>query len=154
MRFDRRRRIEGDSWTARKEASYLKRHVREARRIQRDIPLFADQFTPAPSLDVAEERARRERAAQHGDQEMRDLCAKHWRNARTAYFACPAGMRAEIADEWRRWRGPATGAYFAYVVEKHNGVGEARSMHHARREALIRTRIIEQLNAQQTLVLA
>ena len=48
MRFDRRHRIEGDSWTARKEASYLNRHLREAKRIQRDIPLFADQFAPAP----------------------------------------------------------------------------------------------------------
>ena len=75
MRFDRQARIEGYVWTARKEASYLKRHEREAKRIQQDIPLFAEQFAPEPSLDVEDEKVRRDRMARRSEQTMRDLDA-------------------------------------------------------------------------------
>jgi len=153
MRFDRQPQIEGYNWTARKEAMYLKRHEREAKRIERDIPLFADQFAPAPSLDVEDEKARRDRMARRSEQTMRNLDAKHWRKGRAAYFACAPEVRALIAEEWRNWRGPAKPGYFIYVVEKHNGEGAERSRRIAEREAQIRERINAQLTAQGRLPL-
>ena len=149
MRFERRPKVEGYTWTARKEAAYLQRHKRVAKRIERDIPLFASQYVPEPDTDIDVEKARRERMAIEGDQAMRDLEAKHWRKARAAYFACPPDLRAKIAEEWKRWPGPARGAYFIYVVEKHNGDAERRRLHYAAENRVLVARIWQQLNAQE-----
>lgn len=143
MRFDRRRRVEGSTWTARKEAAFLQRHKRLEKRIERDYPLFTVEFAPAPETDVEAEKARRDRMALKGDQDMRDLCAKHWRSARAAYFACPPAVRAQITDEWRRWRGPAEAGYFRYVVEKHNGAAEEKAQQRRARDDEMRARIVE-----------
>lgn len=151
MRFERRPKVEGYTWTARKEAAYLQRHKRVAKRIERDIPLFADQYAPEPDTDIDVEKARRERMAIKSDQTMRDLDAKHWRQGRAAYFACPPELRARIAEEWKRWSGPARSGYFIYVVEKHNGEADRRNREYAVRRLAIIERVQQQMNAQQGL---
>lgn len=148
MRFARRPKVEGYTWTARKEAAYLQRHKRVAKRIERDIPLFADQYAPEPETDIDVEKARRERMAIDGDQAMRDLEAKHWRKGRAAYFSCPPEMRARIAEEWNRWTGPANSGNFIYVLEKHSGEAERRRQHYAEQNRALVARIWQQVNAQ------
>ncbi|MFM0386902.1 hypothetical protein [Paraburkholderia dipogonis] len=107
MRFDRRLRFEPLTWTARKEVAYLGRHKRAQAKIDREYPLFAHQFVPEPLNDVEVEKERRERMALAGEQRMRDLEAKHWREGRAAYFACEPAVRQQIIAEWTGWRGPA-----------------------------------------------
>lgn len=153
MRFERRPRMTGYTWTRRKEAAYLQRHVRVARRIERDVPLFAEQFAPQPETDVDAERARRERRAIDGEQTMRNLDARHWRKGRAAYFACPPELRLQIAEEWNRWRGPLHATYFIYVVEKHNGEAERRRLYYEERRRALVERICCDLNAQAELPL-
>jgi hypothetical protein len=152
MRFDRRPRSESYNWTARKESAYLQRHKREAKRIERDIPLFADQYAPQPVNDVAEEKARRERMAAEGDQSMRDLQALQWRRARVQYFACSVEVRAIVTDAWRRWRGPAQPGYFVYVLEQHNGVAEQKARQRDAERAALHARIERDLSAQAALL--
>lgn len=149
MRFDRMRRAEPYNWTARKERAFPTRHTRVAKKIERDYPLFSDEFAPEPETDVEGERVRREQMTRRSDQRMRDLQAEHWRKGRAAYFACEPDVRARIEDEWLRWRGPAGPTYFIYVVEKHNGEAERRSARIAEREAEIRARVAEQIAAER-----
>jgi hypothetical protein len=153
MRFDREPRPDGYCWTARKEALYLRRGVREAEKIARDYPLFVDQFEPRPTLPVDEERKRRERMLQESDQRWRDLQARVWRQARSAYFACSPEMRAAIVAEWNQWRGPVKPLYFTYVVEKHNGVGEERSRRIREQDRAMLARIRARETSQVTLLL-
>jgi hypothetical protein len=153
MRFDRTPRFEGLTWTARKEAAYLRRHKRAQDRIDRDFPLFAHQFAPAPIDDIDAEKERRQRLAMAGEQRMRDLNAKHWREARAAYFACAQVVRAQIVAEWTSWRGPAKATYFIYIVEKHNGAAEERARQYRVRNAGLRARIEKQLDAESSLPL-
>ncbi|CAG9255019.1 conserved hypothetical protein [Paraburkholderia unamae] len=153
MRFDREPRPEGYCWTARKEALYLRRGTREVEKIARDYPLFVDQFRPRPTLPVGEERKRRERMLLKSDQQWRDLQARFWRQARSAYFACAPEMRAAIVAEWNQWRGPAKPLYFTYVVEKHNGVGEERSRRMRAQDAAMLARIRERETSQAALLL-
>lgn len=151
MRFDRRRRLTGSTWTKRKEAAYLQRHKRVALRIERDVPLFADQYEPQPDTDVEAEKARRDRRATEGEQTMRNLDAKHWRKGRAAYFACEPEMRARITEEWNRWRGPLRATYFIYIVEKHNGEAERRRQYYDEQHRKLLERILPDLNSQHTL---
>ncbi|MGU7775666.1 hypothetical protein ACV229_36625 [Burkholderia sp. MR1-5-21] len=152
MRFDRQPRDEGYQWTRRKESAYLNRHKRIAQRIERDYPLFADEFAPAPETNVDAEKARRIRMARESEQRMRDLDARQWRRARAAYFACDPATRGRIMAEWQSWSGPAKVLYFTYVVEKHNGVGEARSRVMRERDAAREARITAILAAQGNLL--
>jgi hypothetical protein len=151
MRFDRRRRYDGYNWSARKETAYLQRHRREAKRIERDIPLFADQYAPQPTNDVDDEKARRERMAAESDRTMRDLSAKQLCCAYAQHFACSAEVRATVTDAWRRWRGPAEPGYFVYVLEQHNGVGEQKASRRDAERAALHARIERDLSAQTTL---
>lgn len=153
MRFDRTPRVEGLTWTARKEAAYLRRHKRAQDRIDRDYPLFAHQFSPTRINDVEAEKERRERMALAGDQRMRDLYAKHWREARAAYFACEQTVREQIIAEWTGWRGPARAGYFIYVVEKHSGAADERARQYHARVAKLRAPIEKQLDAESSLTL-
>ena len=153
MRFDRTPRAEGLTWTARKEAAYLRRHKRAQDRIDRDYPLFAHQFSPPPMNDVDAEKERRERLALAGEQRMRDLYAKHWRDARAAYFACEPMVRERIIAEWTSWRGPARATYFIYVVEKHSGAADERDRRYRAGLAELRARIEKQLDAESSLAL-
>ncbi|WP_176060281.1 hypothetical protein [Paraburkholderia sp. BCC1876] len=153
MRFDRTPRFEGLTWTARKEAAYLRRHKRAQDKIDRDFPLFAHQFAPAPMNDVDAEKERRQRLALAGEQRMRDLDAKHWREGRAAYFACGRAVRERIMVEWTSWRGPAKALYFIYVVEKHSGAAEERARECRAREAALRARIEQQFDAAASLPL-
>jgi hypothetical protein len=153
MRFDRRPRLEGIEWTARKEAAFLSRHECVAKRLQRDIPLFADQHQPEPATqsDVEAERERRQRAAYASGKTMRDLDAKHWRQGRAAYFACAPEMRAAIREKWRAWRGPANAGCFIYVVEQINGDAERRWQQHLQRRRALIERIFRSEFAQSAL---
>lgn len=153
MRFQRSPRMTGYTWTRRKEAAYLQRHKRVAQRIERDVPLFADQFAPQPETDVEAEKGRRERRAVESERTMRELDAKHWRKGRAAYFACTPEIRAQIAEEWNRWRGPLRATYFIYVVEKHSGEAESRRLHYEQRRRELIKRIWNDLNAQTELPL-
>lgn len=153
MRFQRIPRIEGYQWTSRKETAYLQRHKRIAKRIERDIPLFAEQYAPQPETDVQAEKARRERMAIAGEQRMRDLEAKHWRQGRASYFACTAAIRAQIRDEWDRWRGPLKAGYFIYIVEKHSGEAERRRIYYENERRKLLERVFRDLNAQGDLQL-
>ncbi|MEM5314164.1 hypothetical protein [Paraburkholderia sp. JHI869] len=154
MRFDREPRAEGYNWTARKEALFLRREAREVEKIARDYPLFVGQFQPRPTLPVDDERRRRERMLLESDQRWRDLQARFWRQARSAYFACSPEMRAAILVEWNEWRGAARPLYFTYVVEKHNGVGEARSRRLREEDAAMLARIRARETLQARLSLA
>jgi hypothetical protein len=153
MRFERRPRAEGYTWTSRKEAAYLQRHKRVAKRIERDIPLFADQYAPEPETDIDAEKARREKMAINGDQSMRDLEARHWRKGRAAYFACSPEIRARISAEWNRWTGPLRGSYFIYVLEKHTGEAERRRLYFENERRVLVDRLHQELNAQTALPL-
>ncbi|MFM0608809.1 hypothetical protein PQR05_30190 [Paraburkholderia sediminicola] len=153
MRFDRRVRFEPLTWTARKEAAYLGRHKRAQAKIDREYPLFAHQFVPEPLNDVEVEKERRERMALAGEQRMRDLEAKHWREARAAYFACEQTVRQEIIAEWTGWRGPARAGYFIYIVEKHNGAADERARQYRTRVLELRTQIEKRLDAECSLSL-
>jgi hypothetical protein len=153
MRFDRRPRVEGLTWTARKEAAYLRRHKRAQEKIDRAYPLFVHQFVPAPVNDVDAEKERRERMALAGDQRMRNLEAKHWSEGRAAYFACEPSVRGQIISEWTRWRGPARAGYFIYVVEKHSGAAEERERQYRDRVAKLRAQIEKQLDTECSLTL-
>jgi hypothetical protein len=138
MRFSRRPKSEGYVWTARKESAFLNRHKRIAKRIERDIPLFADQYKPQAETDIDAEKARRDEMAFKSDRTMRDLDAKVWRAARKAYFESSPEIRGAIRAEWNAWRGPLYGQYFIYVVEKHTGEAERRSQRcAAERRALL-----------------
>jgi hypothetical protein len=79
--------------------------------------------------------------------------ARFWRQARNTYFACAPVMRAAIRAEWTQWRGPAKPLYFTYVVEKHNGVGEARTRRLRESEAAMLARIRERETSQAALLL-
>ncbi|WP_049097663.1 hypothetical protein [Burkholderia cepacia] len=151
MRFDRRRRLTGSTWSKRKETAFLQRHKRVAKRIERDVPLFADQFAPQPETDVEAEKARRNRCAIEGEQSMRDLDAKHWRKGRSAYFACVPELRARIIEEWNNWRGPLRATYFIYIVEKHNGEAERRRRYHDEQRRELIKRILPDPNSQHVL---
>lgn len=87
------------------------------------------------------------------DQQWRDLQARFWRQARSAYFACAPEMRAAILAEWNQWRGPAKPLHFTYVVEKHNGVGEERSRRMREQDAAMLARIRERETSQAALLL-
>ncbi|MFL9995287.1 hypothetical protein PQR34_32180 [Paraburkholderia sediminicola] len=153
MRFDRRLRFEPLTWTARKEAAYLGRHKRAQAKIDREYPLFAHQFVPAPLNGVEVEKARRERMALVGEQRMRDLEAKHWREARAAYFACEPTVRQQIVAQSAGWRGPARAGYFMYIVEKHNGAADERDRQYRIRISALRTQIENRLDAERSLSL-
>lgn len=148
MRFQRSPRLTGYTWTKRKEAAYLQRHKRVAQKIERDVPLFADQYAPQPETDVDAERAWRERRAFESEQTMRNLDAKHWRAGRAAYFACPPQIRAQIAEEWNRWRGPLRATYFIYVLEKHSGEAERRRLHYEEQHRALVARILKDMHSQ------
>jgi hypothetical protein len=60
-------------------------------------------------------------------------------------------MRQAIADEWRRWPGPARPVYFTYVIGKHNGVIEEKFRLHREREAAMLARIRARETAQCSL---
>lgn len=148
MRFERRRRSEGYEWTARKESAYLNRHKRVAKRIERDIPLFADQYAPIPETDIDAEKTRREKMSRDSEQTMRDLDAKHWRHGRASYFACSPEVRALINAEWNVWRGPLRAGYYIYIVEKHSGEAERRRVECEKRSLEIRNRVLKDIDAQ------
>lgn len=121
MRFKRREPLSDYNWTKRKESSYLRSNERAAARVTRDYPLFSGEFAPPPLLDVDSEKARRARDLERRERDWRDMTARHWRNARKAYFSCSSEVRRIIMAEWRTWPGPLEGCYFSYVVRKHNG---------------------------------
>ncbi|HDR9879750.1 TPA: hypothetical protein ACXJGC_001607 [Burkholderia cenocepacia] len=152
MRFDRTVRYGDYVWTRRKEQAFLNRHIRVARKLERDCPLFADQLAPAPETDVDAEKALRIDRARQSEQLMRDLDARQWRAGRASYFACEPEIRARIMAEWTAWRGPATPLYFIYVVEKHNGVGEERTRRMRERDAEIREAVLPMVNVQGDLL--
>ncbi|KVK79022.1 hypothetical protein [Burkholderia sp. MSMB1498] len=152
MRFDRSVRYEDYIWTPRKEVAFLNRHKRVAKKLERDYPLFADQFAPASKTDVDVEKALRRDWARKSEQRMRDIDSSQWRSGRASYFACDPEMRARIMAEWRAWPGPAKPLYFIYVVEKHNGVGEERTRRMREREAELRAKILPKLNVQGDLL--
>ncbi|CAM2198428.1 conserved protein of unknown function (plasmid) [Paraburkholderia kururiensis] len=153
MRFQRTPRFGDYVWSRRKEAAYLRRHERIAKRIERDIPLFAGQYVPEPETDVEAEKARRQRMAAASEQSIRDLEAKHWRKGRAAYFACAPEIRAQITAEWNAWTGPLKAGYFIYVVEKHSGEAERRRQFYEAERRTQVERIFRSLGAQGDLPL-
>lgn len=152
MRFTRQPRYEAYQWTDRKKAAHLKRDARAQARVERDYPLFVEEFKPAPSLSVEDEGARREHLAKQSEQSMRDLSAKHWRAARRAYFACSKEVRAAIRAAWSSWTGPLNAGNFSYVVRKHNGELEQLALQMRQRDAAMRERIYAQFSAQADLL--
>lgn len=152
MRFDRYPRAEGYRWTTRMEALHLRRQDRAAEKIARAYPLFADQVAVPNPRSVDEEKERRERLYDQSEQRMRDLLARHWRDARRECFACPIDVRQRIISEWNAWRGPANPVCLSYVIEKHNGVGEEKSRRHREREAEMFARIDDARAAQTSLL--
>lgn len=121
MRFARLECYDPITFTERKAAAFARRQRRE-----RDaLPLFADQVA-AKQTDWETEQMRRQELARQCEKGMRDLEAKHWRQARADYFAMNAKQRAACISEWNAWKGPRKATSFAYVVSKHNGVYEAR----------------------------
>ena len=152
MRFDRYPRYEGYRWTTRMEKLHLRRQERAEEKIAQAYPLFADQIAAPRALSVDEEKARRERMYDRSEQRMRDLVAEQWRRLRAEYFACPVDVREQTMIEWKGWRGPANPVCFAYVLEKHNGVGAEKSRRFREREAAMLTRIDEARLAQSSLL--
>jgi hypothetical protein len=150
MRFDRQARPEGFSWTARRQALFLRRGERQKEKLQEAYPLFSDQLELPPSCTLEEEQARRERLFIQAEQRMRDLFAQQWRRTRSEYFACTHEQRARIMEDWVRWPGPAKPGAFSYVIEKHNGVGEEKSRVRERERAMT-ARIDAILAAQSSL---
>ena len=134
------------------ETLHLRRQERATDRIAQAYPLFADQIEAPRALSVDEERERRERMFDRSEQRMRDLFARHWRDARREYFACAAEVRELIMGEWRGWRGPANPVCFSYVMEKHNGVGAEKSRVFREREAAMIARIDGARLAQTSLL--
>ena len=58
---------------------------------------------------------------------QRRLMARFWRQGRDEYIALSANARAACKGEWDAWRGPRTPTNLIYVVQKYNGVGDARA---------------------------
>lgn len=152
MRFTRQPRYQAYLWTKRKKAAHLKRDARAQARVERDYPLFAEEFKPAPSLSVEDEGVRRENLAKQSEQTMRDLDAKHWRAARRAYFACSEEVRAAIRLAWSAWTGPLNAGNLSYVVRKHNGELEQLALQMRQRDAAALERIYAQFSAQADLL--
>lgn len=155
MRFDRRPKFEEYTWTRRKLQAFMQRAARRRQRLERAAPLLAtvlhEEPSVAPNPDV--ELAQRQASAAASEQRMRDLDAKHWRQARSAYFACPAELRAVVRRAWLQWRGPATAFYFGYVVSIHDGSREAQLKRLAQEEQALRDRIAAERTAQGQLPL-
>lgn len=128
MRFRRRHKLEAFEWTVRKRAMFEQRGERERARLASAYPLIHEHLPchNGVTRTADEEAARRAASMKATEQDMRDFVARTWRQARRAYFACPADTRRSIKQEWQRWPGPAEANYFLYVVEKHNGAAEVR----------------------------
>lgn len=154
MRFQRKPRYEGFTWTDRKKKAHSRRPDREQQRIERDYPLFAggDGFQPLPALSFEEEGAQRAARGQALEQTLRDLDAKTWRECRRAYFACPADVRAAIRAQWLAWTGPLNPGNFSYVLRKNNGELAALDARWKAERAALRASITAQVTAQADLI--
>jgi hypothetical protein len=152
MRFDRYPRHEGYRWTSRMESLHLRRQDRAAEKIAQAYPLFADQIEASRAMSVDEEKAHRERMYHRSEQRMRDLVAGQWRCLRREYFACPVDVREQTINEWKGWRRPANPVCFAYVLEKHNGVGAEKSRRFREQEVAMLARIDGARLAQTSLL--
>ena len=148
MRFKRYERFEPFQWTDRKVAAALKRPARQAEKLARAYPLFADQLPPPAAVVLEDERAKRDRAALSMNRELRALHARVWRESRRDYFSAPPDQRATIAAAWLAWTGPVTALYFRYVVDLHTGVQAAREQRFKFAEAQRRRIMLDELRAQ------
>lgn len=138
MRFDRTPRYGPISWTHRKATMAKNKPTREKAKLACKYPLFADQLEVAPALPEQDEILRRQQMADASEKRWRNLTASQWRKGRAEYFACETHVRLQIKAEWLAWRGPANALNFIYIVEKHNGVADARSAAIKERDRLLR----------------
>lgn len=133
--------------TNRKVSAFARKQAREASA----LPLFAEQIREQQH-DWNTELQRRERANAAFVSSQRALCARFWRKARSAYFALPVEARAACKAEWDAWRGGHTPTNCIYVIEKYNGVAEARRAALRAEVAAMNARIKQKTSAQPSLV--
>jgi len=133
--------------TERKAQAFARKQSREADA----LPLFAEQVREQQH-DWDTEVQKRERASRAFVTSQRNLMARFWRKGRAAYFALPVDERAACKAEWDAWRGPLSPTNFIYIVEKHNGVGEARRAKMRAEDRAMNARIEQRLLAQPALV--
>lgn len=135
------------SFEDRHRATFDRKQTRECAR----LPLLAEHVREQQrSWD--DEQARRQASDDAFVCRQRNLEAKFWRKGRAAYFALPAEARTECRAYWDAWRGPAKGTNLIYVVERFNGVGEAREAMMREDSRAMDRRITERLQAQQRLL--
>lgn len=151
MRFAKTERYERLNWTDRKKKMAASRPARDLAKARAALPLLADQLEAAPPVDLDVEAERRQARLDAAEHRMRELAAKHWRNARRQYFAATPAQRDAIRSAWAAWRGPSTARYFQYLVDVETGVMEQRSERMRRREADLRRAIAEQAGRQGVL---
>jgi hypothetical protein len=143
MKFKRMERYEPVDLTPRKLANAERRIARQCERLVADYPLFADQLEQPAPLDPERELRHRQQLLSSAEKRMRDLQAKHWRQARREYFQATPEQRAAIMAAWNAWRGPLRASNFQYLVDVHNGTMEARSRKFREEQAAIARRIAE-----------
>lgn len=145
MRFQRFQRYEAFQWTPRSLVMAASRQTRDETKIQKRYPLIAQQMQAARDpFDADKELQLRNARAQSSDLRMRQLQAKHWRNARSDYFKATPEVQAAIRLDWQNWRGPLRPLYYQYVVDLHTGVVQQRRDKFKQEQLQLQQRLLEQ----------
>lgn len=121
MLFDHHPKYDQYQWSEKKLKAAQKKPLKEEKKLQQKIPLFADQVN-IPVFDADAELAKRRERHSSFDLTMRSLKARHWIDARADFFKLSLHQKFHVAVHWASWSGPRNPICFIYLVKRAKAV--------------------------------